>query len=36
MEELVDFLKEKENSDDYFLIKKVLLALKNAKKLGEQ
>ena len=35
-EELVDFLKEKENSDDYLLIKKVLLALQNAKLMGEQ
>ena len=33
--ELVDFLKEKENSDDYLLIKKVLLALENAKQTGE-
>ena len=30
-EELVDFLKEKENSDDFLLIRKVLLALQNAK-----
>ena len=35
-EELVDFLKEKENSDDFLLIKKVLLALENAKEKGEQ
>ena len=35
-EELVDFLKEKENSDDFLLIKKVLLALENAKEEGEQ
>ena len=35
IDELVDFLKEKENSDDYLLIKKVLLALKNAKQTGE-
>ena len=35
-EELVDFLKEKENSDDFLLIRKVLLALENAKEKGEQ
>ncbi len=38
MEELVDFLKEKEkeNSDDFLLIRKVLLALENAKEKGKQ
>ena len=35
IDELVDFLKEKENGDDYLLIKKVLLAFKNAKQTGE-
>lgn len=35
MGDLVTFLKEKENTDDYLLIKKVLVALENAKKKGD-
>ena len=34
-EGLVHFLKEKEDSDDFLLIKKVLVALENAKEKGE-